>query len=100
MFLNTKRKTWLLLAVWSLGFAMPVAAQMTDEQIIKYVESGMQSGKSQMQIARELVGKGVSVNQLQRLQSQYGNVQQSSGSSVGLNNGGNGMLGGFNSTKT
>ncbi len=73
-------KTLLLLAVWSLGFAVPAAAQMTDDQIISYVQSATQSGKSQTQIARELMAKGVSMNQLQRLQSQYGGGRQSSGS--------------------
>lgn len=83
-----------------IGFVSPAAAQMTDDQIVNYVQSAMQSGKNQMQIARELMAKGVSMNQLQRLQSKYGGGQQSSGSSGNSTGSVSGMLGGSNAYTT
>ena len=46
-------------------------AQMTDSQVVDYVKSGMAAGKSQEQMARELVARGVTREQLERLKEQY-----------------------------
>ena len=48
-------------------------AQMTDSQVVDYVKSGMAAGKSQEQMARELVARGVTREQLERLKEQYAN---------------------------
>ena len=50
-----------------------VRAYMTDEQIIEYVIEATQQGKSQQQIGKELVSRGVSMQQLQRLKRMYEN---------------------------
>ena len=60
------------------------SAQMTDDQIIEYVQSAMASGKDENQIAQELVYRGVTRSQLERLRDRYqGQQSGSSGSSYG-----------------
>lgn len=60
-----------------------VWAQMTDEQIIEYVKNGQAAGKSERDISRELLARGVRVAQIQqlraRLDSQDTNVVDSAG---------------------
>ena len=59
-------------------------AQMTDDQIIEYVQSAAASGKDENQIAQELVLRGVSRSQLERLRDRYqGQQSGSAGSSFG-----------------
>lgn len=53
--------------------ASTLSAQMTDQQVVDYVKSSVSSGKAEKQIATELVAKGVSMDQLERLRAQYEN---------------------------
>ncbi|MDE5709305.1 MAG: SLBB domain-containing protein [Alistipes sp.] len=46
---------------------------MTDEQIIQYVQQGMTAGKSEQQLAKELLIRGVSQSQLLQLKTRYEN---------------------------
>lgn len=46
-------------------------AQMTDDQVVSYVQSGLKNGKSEQQLGRELLSRGVTRSQLERLKSQY-----------------------------
>lgn len=46
-------------------------AQMSEEQIANYVKDQSAAGKDQTQIAKELVSRGVSLQQLSRLKSKY-----------------------------
>lgn len=46
-------------------------AQMSDEQVVAYVQQQNQAGKDQKQIAKELLGKGVTMSQLERLKAKY-----------------------------
>ena len=62
----------LLTALLLLG-AQQAFAQMSDSQIISYITSGMAAGKSQKQIGAELMAKGVTTSQLQRLMKAYQN---------------------------
>ena len=48
-----------------------MAQQMTDDQIIQYVKSANQTGKSQQQIAAELMRRGVTKEQVERLRAKY-----------------------------
>ena len=48
-----------------------MAQQMTDDQIIQYVKSANQAGKSQQQIAAELMRRGVTKEQVERLRAKY-----------------------------
>lgn len=56
-------------ALLSLSFT--AMAQMTDSQVISYVKSANEAGKSETQIGRELLSKGVTKEQLQRLKAKY-----------------------------
>ena len=46
-------------------------AQMSDTQVMQYVQREMKSGASQSQIATRLMQRGVTMQQLQRVRSQY-----------------------------
>lgn len=46
-------------------------AQMSDEQVIEYVKSGVASGKSETQIGKELLARGVTQAQAERIKANY-----------------------------
>lgn len=50
---------------------MSTYAQMSDEAVVKYALEGKQSGKSDQQIGKELLARGVTADQLSRLREQY-----------------------------
>lgn len=52
-----------------LLIALPAAA-LTDEQVMAYIKTEAATGKSQNQIAKELMAQGVSVDQLRRIRTQ------------------------------
>lgn len=52
-------------------FAFNAFAQMSDDQIIEYVKQQNSAGKDQKQIAKELVARGVSIQQLEKLRARY-----------------------------
>lgn len=64
------------------AFSLTSYAQMTDDQVVEYVQSGLDSGKSQNQIARELLARGVTQSQLERLKSQYEKSQNGTGTTT------------------
>lgn len=71
------------LSVLFLGFLLlaPVVwaqSSMTDEQVLQYVITGLQSGKEQKEIAMELARRGVTQEQAMRVKSLY-EKQQSEG---------------------
>lgn len=68
--LKNKKVLFLLVLLITLG-AVNAYAQMTDEQIISYVSEGVAAGKSERQIGTELISKGVSSTQLQRILREY-----------------------------
>ena len=57
----------------SVLFILPsvLKAEMTDKQVMEYVENATSQGKSQQQIAKELLMRGVTQAQLQRIKKQY-----------------------------
>ena len=57
--------TAMLLCLLSFG----LYAQMTDDQVIEYVKSAMATGKSQDTITRELLARGVTMEQAERIKS-------------------------------
>ncbi len=61
----------LAVAVLTFGFAVVAQAQMTDDEVVKYVKTAAKSGKGQEQIARELLARGVERSQLERLRTLY-----------------------------
>lgn len=46
-------------------------AQMTDEQVLEYVKTSAASGKSESQISKELLARGVTLEQAERLKTEY-----------------------------
>lgn len=49
----------------------PVLAQMSDEAVVRYAMEAKQAGKSDQQIGKELLAKGVTPEQAQRLKNKY-----------------------------
>ncbi|WP_291530265.1 SLBB domain-containing protein [Bacteroides sp. UBA939] len=48
-----------------------VAQQMSDEQVVQYVKDAQRSGKSQKQMTTELLRRGVTKEQVVRIQNEY-----------------------------
>lgn len=68
----------ILLASLALIVALVASARMSDTEVFNYIQTGMAAGKSEQQIGQELVLRGVTPEQVERIQSQY---QKSSGKS-------------------
>ena len=51
--------------------ALPSFAQMSDEAVVAYVESGIATGKSQTDMAKELAARGVTKAQAERIKAKY-----------------------------
>jgi protein involved in polysaccharide export with SLBB domain len=78
---NILRKAGLLL-FFSVLFAITASAQMTDDQITEYVKTRMEAGDSQTKIGKDLISRGVTRQQLERLKTQYEQKKGSSKSST------------------
>ncbi len=65
------KKLYFLVAGLLLMLSCPLFAQMTDDQVVQYVKSALSEGKSQNQITKELLAKGVTMEQAERIQSKY-----------------------------
>ena len=63
------KRTLLVLSL--LLTTLLTQAQMSDIQVMQYVQREMKNGSSQSQIATKLMQKGVTMQQLQRVRSQY-----------------------------
>ncbi len=59
-----------------LGVAPSVFAQMTDEQIVDYVQTQLSKGVDDKQIAKDLMTRGVTLEHLQSLRDKYNNISQ------------------------
>lgn len=66
----------LCAALMGVG-AQTVYAQMTDAQVVKYVQQASKQGKSQTEISRDLLAKGVTMDQVNRLKEKYANGELS-----------------------
>ena len=55
-----------------LSVGAVLAQQMSDNQVVEYIQSAMDQGKNQKQIATELAMRGVSKEQAMRIQQQFG----------------------------
>ena len=67
-----KKLLTVLVAAICLG-AVNAHAQMTDDAILTYLAQGTAAGKTEKQMGTELLAKGVSASQMQRLLKQYRN---------------------------
>lgn len=64
-------KKYLLVFLAFFAFSISAMAQMSDDAVVKYVQDGVKQGKQQEQLVRELVAKGVTRQQLERLKDKY-----------------------------
>lgn len=67
-----------LVALFFLVFSLVgtvVAQQMTDDQVVQYVKSAQQTGKTQKEIATELMRRGVTKEQIERIREKYESEQ-------------------------
>ena len=69
---------FLLLFVFILGSGVAFAQQMNDDQVVEYVMSAQEKGSSQQQIATELLRRGVTMDQINRIKRKM-NSQEKSG---------------------
>lgn len=54
---------------------LTMSARMTDQEVIQYVKSANAAGKSEKQIGQELLAKGVTREQVERIKATYENTQ-------------------------
>lgn len=72
-------KVRLFLLVFLLAAPFGTAyCQMSDEAVVKYALEGRQSGKSDQQIGKELLARGVTPEQVERLKQKYEDSRTSS----------------------
>lgn len=65
-------RKFIALFLFALSLSAGVwAQQMTDDQVVQYVKSAQQMGKSQAQITKELMRRGVTKEQVVRLQQKF-----------------------------
>ena len=72
-----KKSLIFCLMLLSLSLNSWAQAGMSDQQVMEYVEMGMQQGKSQQQIATELARRGVTREQAERVKKLYEQGQKS-----------------------
>lgn len=75
----------ILLVCFLMLSALTIQAQMSDTQVMQYIQREYKAGTSQSQIATRLMQRGVTMQQLQRVRKQYemlqgGKSSRSSGS--------------------
>ncbi len=65
-----KRFFTILAFVFCLGLGVSYA-QMTDQQVVEYIRTATASGRGQEQITRDLLSKGVTPDQVERIKMKY-----------------------------
>lgn len=78
-------KAVLLASIFSISI-LNANAQMSDQQIISYVKNAKDAGKSDEQLGRELMARGVSREQLEQLKQRYEKKQYTQAQSNNNNN--------------
>lgn len=69
-----KRLSTVILVVCALAMTyVPARAQMSDDAVVSYVKEGMAAGRSQTDMAKELVARGVTKEQAERIRSRMEN---------------------------
>ena len=79
-------KKLLLFLFLALTCNAAVLAQMSEKQIIQYVQKQSAQGKDQQTIAKELLAKGITMKQLEYLRTKYGNMMDGSSVSISQRN--------------
>lgn len=76
----TRKLTTSIFVAFALALvSVPAGAQMSDDAVISYVKSGMATGKSQKDMAEELVSRGVTKEQAERIKARYEQDQAAHG---------------------
>ena len=65
------KRIWILFFFALLAASGANAQAMSDDEVMNYVKNAVSQGKSQQAIYRELVVRGVSTSQLQRIKDKY-----------------------------
>ena len=65
----------ILSTVLFLFVCITAMAQMSEEQIISYVQKQKEAGKDEKDIAKDLIARGVSATKLQQLSQKYKNMK-------------------------
>ena len=64
-------KKFLLATALCLATTLSIHAQMSDQQVMKFIAQEQKAGTSQSQIVTKLMQKGVKIEQIRRLRNQY-----------------------------
>lgn len=64
-------KRYITILIMAVAFAINATAQMSDSQIIEFVQKEQKAGTSQAQIVTKLMQKGVTIEQIRRLRKMY-----------------------------
>lgn len=67
----------ILFAIACMLISLSVHAQMSDEQVIQYVKEAHAAGKNQEEMGRELLSRGVTRAQMERIKQRYEASQNS-----------------------
>lgn len=60
-----------LFTLLMMAAVMSASANMTDDQVVQYIKAQVAQGKSEQQIGRELVAKGVTPEQVKRIKAKH-----------------------------
>lgn len=72
----------IALSILLLSGSMSLYARMTDQEVLQYVKTANAEGKSEKQIGQELVAKGVTKEQVERIKANYEKSQKNNGSNT------------------
>ena len=64
-----KLTTTIFSILFFAAMAVPASAQMSDEQVLSYAKEALASGQSTTAVVKELASKGVTADQIQRVQA-------------------------------
>lgn len=79
-----------LLTVFILLASCMATYAITDNEVIAYIKQASAAGKTDKQIGRELMAKGVTPEQVKRIKAKY---EKENGSATGAKSGGSGLAG-------
>lgn len=68
-----KRLSILLLSLLLLCVCNTASAQMSDDQLMDFIQNEVKAGTTQSQIVTKLIQRGVKIDQIRRIRSQYQN---------------------------
>ena len=66
----------------TVAFVLNATAQMSDSQIIEFIQKEQKAGTSQAQIVTKLMQKGVDINQIRRIRQKYERQMKNGGLGV------------------